>query len=917
MKLPILTFILCALLMGCSSSSITTPLKEDPYWASNTLENGFRYHIYPDQGKPVSVRLVIHAGSFQETPQQQGYAHFIEHMAFNGSDHFSKNDVIHLFEQAGASFGPDINAYTNYQDTVYRLDLPDNSRLNDALVWFRDIGDGISFNSEEVQKEKGVILGEFRYSRLEDQSIASTFYDHLIVNTQYQQHDPIGNTDSVTKAHAQGLQAFYKTWYQPQIAEVIISGDVTLEQATTLVKKHFATWQKGTTPPPVKIDQFDYNDTDFIDYVASTESPSISMVINRGSRVIRTREERIEQWLDDISQQIIQQRMTNVFIDSALPSQWLLSTSYLLEYQQYSITNVSFPAQYREQAQQQFFATLASIRDYGVTDTEFKTALKSYQDKLEYIKSNWENMDAVEHANGKTNAIVINQVVQSQLDMKSTLKQFLASVDLELINHHIEGMLSSDYQLAIGLDKSEDKQSIEKTFTMMKSMYHHTGAKPLIRDVNAAFVLPKKEGSILSQEKINQDLTHYTLSNGINVWYRRDLNAGNDINLSISGLGGKAALKPELFPASELMIPVASRSGLGQFSGAQLNSHLKENNIEVIPYITLTRQGVDITTQKESLAESLAALYNVMTDLRVEPEQLNAVKQEFTQNRSAYLNSPAGQFIQRMNSNSYLPESSHILLTSDKITSVSQEQIQEAYKQLFKQNRNYNMVMTASLMPSEIQPLIRQYVASITLEKAPDIDFTIAYQAQYQPRIEMNINTEKSSQYMLRVISTEPESKSTKTIFMDDMLQRIITKRLTSYVREELSLDYAPFVVPLIQDSEPNSDWLIGAQVSPNNEALIEKAIDKVVSELQLGVTNQETEIAAKQLIADLTSEKNNQKNYTWSMARYLTHNYGFEAFLDMTGTAKEISKEDISNRAKMVFGANTWKSKNVLRPKS
>ncbi|WP_170961635.1 insulinase family protein [Vibrio genomosp. F6] len=917
MKLHILTFIFCALLVGCSTSSTMTPIKEDPYWVSDSLENGLRYHIYPDKGKPVSVRLIIHAGSFQETPQQTGFAHFTEHMAFNGSAHFSKNDVIHLFEQAGASFGPDINAYTNYQDTVYKLDLPDNSRLNDALVWFRDIGDGINFNSEEIQKEKGVLLGEFRYSRLADKSIASTFYDYLILGSRYQQHDPIGNPASISDTQVQDLHAFYKTWYQPQIAEVIITGDVTLDQATTLVKKHFATWEKGTTPPPVKVNQFSYNDTDFIDYVASTESPSISIVINRGSRVIHTREDQMKQWLDEMSQQIIQQRMTNVFIDSALPAQWLFSTSYLLEYQNYSITNVSFPSQYRDKVQPLFFSTLASIRDYGVTDAELNTALKTYQDKLEYIKPNWENMDAVEHANGKTNAIVIDQVVQSQLDMKSTLKQFLSSVDLKLINHHIEELLSSDYQLAIGLDKSEDKPSIKATFPAIKSAYQKTGTKPLVKNVDAAFVLPEKKGVIISQEINHHGLTHFILSNGVNVWYQRDLDAGDDVNLSIASLGGKSSLKPELFAATELMIPVASRSGLGQFSGAQLNSHLTEKNIEIVPYVTQTRQGVDITTKKENLAESLAALYNLISDLKLDQKQLEAVKQEFTQNRNAYLNSPAGKFAQSINGNSYLPTSSHIMLTSESITAVNQEQLQEAHKQLFKQNRNYQMVITASLRPSEIKPLLRQYVASIDLEKASKVDFNVAYQPQYQPRIEMDINNEKGSQYLLRVISTEPEVRSTKTIFMDDMLQRIITMRLTAYVREELSLDYAPFVMTLMEDSEPNSDWLIGAQVAPHNEAMIEKAIDKVVSDIQLGVSNQEVEIAAKQLMKDMTSELNNQKLYTWSMTRYLVHNYGFDEFLDLEGTAKGISKEDLSNRAKMAFGSSTWQSKNILRPKS
>ncbi|TKG39415.1 M16 family metallopeptidase, partial [Vibrio tasmaniensis] len=158
MKTYYLAAAVCLTLVGCSStSSITeTLIQPDPAWTSGQLENGLTYHVYPDHEESVSVRLVVHAGSFQETDQQEGYAHFLEHMAFNGSKNFSQNDVIRLFEDAGASFGADINAYTSYQETVYQLDLPDNVQLQSALTWMRDIGDALDLSSSEVEKEKGV-----------------------------------------------------------------------------------------------------------------------------------------------------------------------------------------------------------------------------------------------------------------------------------------------------------------------------------------------------------------------------------------------------------------------------------------------------------------------------------------------------------------------------------------------------------------------------------------------------------------------------------------------------------------------------------------------------------------------------------------------------------------------------------------
>ena len=239
MKTYYLATAICLSVVGCSSTSNITEqlIQPDPAWTSGQLENGLTYHIYPDHEASVSVRLVVHAGSIQETPQQEGYARFVEHMAFNGSKNFSQNDVIRLFEDAGSSFGADLNAYTSYEETEYELDLPDNLQLESALIWMRDIGDGLDLASSEVEKEKGVILGEFRMARLDDKSFGEIFYDHFIEGGPYDSHDSLGTKASVVDATSQGLGDFYQTWYQPQIAELVISGDVDLKTVIPLIEE--------------------------------------------------------------------------------------------------------------------------------------------------------------------------------------------------------------------------------------------------------------------------------------------------------------------------------------------------------------------------------------------------------------------------------------------------------------------------------------------------------------------------------------------------------------------------------------------------------------------------------------------------------------------------------------------------------
>ncbi|WP_394246560.1 M16 family metallopeptidase [Vibrio profundi] len=919
MKPYYLVSALCVALVGCSSTPPQTLIKSDPYWVSGILDNGLKYHVYPDPEKPVSVRLLVHAGSFQETEQQLGYAHFVEHMAFNGSKNFSQNDVIRLFEDAGVSFGADLNAYTSYQETVYKLDLPDKSKLEQAITWLRDIGDGLDISDQEVEKEKGVILGEFRYSRTEDKPIAVQFYDHMIEGSPYETRDAIGTKESVNQANASGLKSYYQTWYQPQLAEVIVSGDVTLSEILPLIEERFSSWQKGDTPRPHKQKISQFNHEDLVAHAGGGEPPSIAVVTDRGARVIESREQQQQLWLDEMSQQLIQERISRVFVDAALPIQWSFSTNYLMEYQRYSVTSVAFPEHLREQSQAEFLATLASLRDHGVTQAEISGVMERYQESYDNIRADWDKMNSIDHANGKATALVIDQAVQSELDYRSSLKAFLASVDLDMINDNLDDLLSDDYFIVLGLAKNEDQALLASKLDDLKSAYRKSGEKPLMAMASTAFSVPENQGDIIAQTQIFDDpqLEQWTLSNGVEVWYLRDMNVGQDVAVYYASLGGKAALDNRLFPAVEVAIPTSIRSGVGDFNGSDLHAHLKRKDIEIYPFINFTHHGFEIHAKQKSLAESLAALHAILTQAKAEPEQLEAVKQEFTQNRNAYLDTPVGEFTQMLNRNSYLENSRHIMLEGKDIASVTTQDIQSIYTELFKTLRNNRLVIVGNVKPAELKPLLRQYVASVPLTPAEIPEFDVAYRPTYQDKIDVSINNEDSSQYLLRVIADAKGGKTAKDVFMDDMLQRVITTRLSAYIREELSLDYAPFAFSVSQDSEPSNDWFVGAQVAPENADKIEMAIDKVIADTLKGISEKETQAAAKQLAADLEPMNTNPVEKAWFISRYLIHDYGIEAIFDVQAMTDSISSDDMSEHAQSIFGEGSHTLKGIMRPQS
>ncbi|KDN26419.1 peptidase M16 [Vibrio fortis] len=929
MKNYCLVVALSVTLIGCSSISTENRIQSDPAWASGQLENGLTYHVYRDIEEPVSVRLVVHAGSFQETEQQEGYAHFVEHMAFNGSENFSQNDVISLFEDAGVSFGADLNAYTSYQETVYQLDLPDNTQLTQALTWMRDIGDGLDIADVEVEKEKGVILGEFRYARLEDKQLADKFYDYFIEGGQYESQDALGTKASVLAADQQGLRSFYQTWYQPQLVEVVVAGDINKEDAVALIKEKFSDWQRGQTPRPEKQRITSFNENDFVEYVKGGESPSLSLMFNRGSEVVYTHEQQHQRWLDDLSQRLIQQRLGSVFNDAALPTQWLLSERYSMEYQRYSLASVAFPVGSREVSQQQFISTLTSLRDYGVSEDEIVSEKQYYIDWLQNVEREWDAMNGLDLANYKVSSLVVEGPLQSAKDEKASLEAFVGSLNLDTINANIRSLLSSDYFLVIGVDASEDKDALTETTASLKAAYAVPGAKVARAANDHGFAVPTTTGEVVlvEQKYVDPYIQKWTLSNGVDMWYLRDTYANDEVGIYYTSLGGKMALDPSLYPATEIAIATMARSGLGSFTGSELDAHLDRETIELYSFIDSTRHGIEFKLYQDGLEQAFAALYSIATSPNISAKQLDAVKQEFIQERTAFLESPMGQFEQAMNHNTYQVNSSHYLIDGSAVENVSVEQVRQLHNTLFSKDRRNQLVIVGDIDPSILKPLVSQYVASIPLQEASIPDFSVPYKLPNKERIDLSVNTENSSEYILRVISDIPATETAnsqpevgvtaKEVFMTDLMQRILTTRLDAYVREELSLDYSPYNYWISQDGERSYDWFIGALIAPDNADKIETAIDKVMADLLKGISDDELRAAGKQLVNDFAPLESAPVDQAWFVSRYNMHDFGVEALFYVEGTVDSISRQDMDALAERLFGENSRHYKNILRPKN
>lgn len=218
------------------------------------LANGLTYYIQRN-ARPehkLELRLVVKAGSILEDDDQRGLAHFVEHMAFNGSTNFRKHELVSYLQSIGVGFGADLNAYTSFDETVYILPIPTDKPQNvtRAFQVLEDWAHGVSFDTDAIDKERGIILEEARLGKGAADRMGKQIYPRLFNGSRYAERLPIGREDVLRNFRPETLKRFYKDWYRPDLMAVVVVGDIDPAQAEKLVKQHFTRLKNPATPRP-------------------------------------------------------------------------------------------------------------------------------------------------------------------------------------------------------------------------------------------------------------------------------------------------------------------------------------------------------------------------------------------------------------------------------------------------------------------------------------------------------------------------------------------------------------------------------------------------------------------------------------------------------------------------------------------
>jgi zinc protease len=253
--LVLLSFLLTLTVMAAApQASLTQAIPVEPQITVGKFENGLQYYVRTNAKpeKRAELRLAVKAGSTLEDDDQQGLAHFVEHMAFNGTEHFPKDEIVQFIESLGMRFGADLNAYTSFDETVYMLTVPTDKPeiLDKAFLILEDWAHNVTFDPAEIEKERGVVMEEWRLRRGAGARVQDKLFPIILKGSRYADRIPIGKPEIIQNFKPETLKRFYTDWYRPDLMSVAAVGDFDKAAVEALIKKHFGSIPPATSPRP-------------------------------------------------------------------------------------------------------------------------------------------------------------------------------------------------------------------------------------------------------------------------------------------------------------------------------------------------------------------------------------------------------------------------------------------------------------------------------------------------------------------------------------------------------------------------------------------------------------------------------------------------------------------------------------------
>lgn len=927
-----------ALFFACNIYAQQGKIDNDNTIRKGILPNGMTYYIrHNAQTKGVADFYIAQkVGSILEEKRQRGLAHFLEHMAFNGTKHFPGNTlqpgIVAWCESVGIKFGANLNAYTSVDQTVYNISAAPVTRegvIDSCLLILNDWSHELLLTDKEIDKERGVIEEEWRTRRsgMAMQRLSEQAMPVIYAGTKYSDCMPIGNIDIVRTFPYNDLRDYYSKWYRPDLQAIIVVGDINEDKIEEKIKKLFAKIPLPQNPAHRIYYPIGNNEKMILYTATDKEQPTVNFTLYM-KRDVTPKQERntIQNYADDYKTNILRMAINDrleelsrtknaPFISASVRSGnfFLASTKDAFE-----LSGVLKEGKAIE-AIQLLVGEVERARANGITIDELKRGkaeMLSYAENDYNDRSNRRNGEFVEQC--VQNFLEETPIIEPEKELEM-VRKLDKTVTIDDVNALAKTIITNQNQVVtmFGPDKNTFKMptnsSIENAILKAQKQ-HYTPYKTQNTLTERLITKLPKPGSIISERTYKYGYTEFTLSNGLKVYVRPTNFEPDEVNLKLFSLGGKNIYPDSEMPNLTYLMAGATIGGVAQYNDLTLEKMLAGKTATVTPFIDNDTRGMAGTSNVKDTKTLLELVYLYFTQPRKDPQafkNLMEQQQEFLTN--AHVN-PMLAYNDTLHKVAYATNRM-ASMNKEQLKRVNYNRIMHIYKELFANAANFKLILTGNININKLRPLLCQYIATLPSNNAKETIGT------YEPKL---VDGKKT--YIFHKKQTTPTAITTIVIkgkmeynnrneLLMDAIGQLLRIVYTEKVREDKGGTYSVQASGDLQH-HPNDEALlrIAFQTDPQKYnsliPIVYKELEKMATE---GPSQQDLD-KVKAYELKVYNQVLRMNNY-WEYVLYTDLYNGIDVDTDFRYIVENMTCDDIRTTLRNLLNQNNCIEVTMTQP--
>ena len=705
---------------------LTTVLPVDPKVKIGTLPNGIRYYIRKNvkPEKRAELRLVVNAGSVLENDNQLGLAHYVEHMAFNGTTNFAKNDLVKYLQSIGVRFGADLNAYTGFDETVYILPIPtDTVRIVDqAFLILEDWAHGLLFDTTEVVNERGVVREEWRLGKGAGDRMLHQWLPTALKGSLYAQRLPIGNEQSIMTATADRLRSYYKTWYRPDLMAVVAVGDFDPASIEARIKKHFSKIPKAVNPKPRAVAGVPANKEPLIGIGFDKEATSSDIELIFKLPVERTRT--VADYRRDLTQRLylgmLNTRLNEI---SQKPDAPFLGAgaskgTFIGRTTDAFILAAGVKDGGIDEGLQALLLEAKRVDQFGFLQSELDRQKQSMVRGYERAHAERDKTQSSAFVGEYVNNYLVAEPIPGIEYEYKLVQQLIPTITLADVNTLARKWISDENRVIIAQSPQKDGVKIP-TQAELLAVFSQAATAPVTaytENLSTEALVAKEPtpGRIVSGRTIPEvNVVDWRLSNGVRVMVKSTDFKADEVLFSAYSPGGSSLASNPDYMSAALATQIVGLSGLGSFSMIDLQKKLAGKAASASSSIGETSEGLSGRASPKDLETMFQLLYLRFTAPRLDTAAFQAFKNQvgpYLANRTVDPDEVFGDTVAvTMAQHSFRARP----LSPAVFAEVNAEKAFAFYKDRFADASDFTFLFVGNVDTVALKPLVEKYIASL------------------------------------------------------------------------------------------------------------------------------------------------------------------------------------------------------------